>query len=57
MSVKCYTDITFTYSSIPNLQQFTTPAPKVGNFDITSKDFNRIYDLMFVSVYMMIVTS
>jgi hypothetical protein len=32
-------------SSIPNLQQYTTSTPKVGKFDITSKDFNRIYDL------------
>ena len=44
ISSKCHTDIKFTYSSIPNLQQFTTSTPKVGNFDITSKDFNRIYD-------------
>jgi hypothetical protein len=52
MSVKCHTNIQFTYSSIPNLRQFTTSTPKVGKFDITSKDFNRICgcDICF-SVY------
>jgi len=52
MSAKCYTDIKFTYSSIHNLKHFTTPAPKLGNFDITTKYFNRIYDPdIFFSIY------
>ena len=52
MSVKCYTDTKFTYSSIHNLQEFTTPAPKLGNFGITTKYFNTNYDIdIFFSVY------
>lgn len=40
VSVKCHKNIKFTSNSVPNLQQFTTSTPKVGNFDITTKDFN-----------------
>ena len=56
MSVKCYTDIKFTYSSIHNLQQFTTLAPKLRNFDITTNYLNRIYDLVIFSVYMIVIS-